>query len=374
MNKPTVGILSMQRVINYGSFLQAYALRELLKLNGAKDVFFIDIIPGRILVDSPATHSRYSRYARKLADLAKSGNLVSGIKTFLFNRNLTRSITASWPRLGLDRKAPAPLDMVIIGSDEVFNCTQGVDWGYSTQLFGDIPPTTARKVLSYAGSFGYTDIDRLKHYKIDAEVGANLKKLSSISVRDLNSASIVKELTGSEPLIHVDPVLAYGYKKEIAEFRQSPAERPYMIVYSYQDRINDKTEIKAITDFAASKGLELISIFCRYDWCDMAVLPQTPIEVLRWFKFAECIVTDTFHGTIFSIITKSKFATLLRPSNQNKLGYLLSSLNLSDRAAEPSSLATILSSEPDYLSCDSILEQKRQETNRYLNTALSSNL
>lgn len=44
-----MGILSMQRVLNYGSFLQAYALKQLLLQNGADDVYFIDIEKGRSL-------------------------------------------------------------------------------------------------------------------------------------------------------------------------------------------------------------------------------------------------------------------------------------------------------------------------------------
>ena len=63
MAKPTVGILSMQRVINYGSFLQAYALKQLLLKNGAGEVYFVDIIPGRILIDNhSARRGKYFRY------------------------------------------------------------------------------------------------------------------------------------------------------------------------------------------------------------------------------------------------------------------------------------------------------------------------
>lgn len=372
MEKPTVGILSMQRVINYGSFLQAYALRELLKKNGAGEVYFVDIIPGRILINNTsATKSKFYRYVRKLANLTKTGSLISGLKTFRFNRTLEKSIRNAWPLLGLERRYTEPLDQIIIGSDEVFNCTQGVYWGYTTQLFGDIPLTTAHKVSTYAGSFGYTDLDKLKMFNIESEVASNLNKLTAISVRDENSASIVKTLTGKTPLIHVDPVLAYGYKREISNFEKSPIDDPYMIVYSYQDRINDKDEINSVTDYARKNGLKLISIFCRYDWCDKAILPNSPIDVLLWFKFAECVVTDTFHGTIFSIITESKFTTLIRPANRNKLSYLLSSLELSERETDASMLYSKLSNQTDYKHCNSILEQKREEANNYLKNLLS---
>lgn len=367
MAKPIVGILSMQRVINYGSFLQAYALKQLLLKNGAGEVYFVDIIPGRILIDNhSARRGKYFRYVHKLLDLFKSGNIISGLKTFKFNRALDKSIRSSWPMLGLNSIFSGTFDQIIIGSDEVFNCIQGVSWGYTPQLFGDIPTTTARKVFSYAGSFGYTTLAKLKLYSVDSEVAENLNKLSAISVRDENSASIVKTLTGKTPYIHIDPVLAYGYRQEIADYKDRPIQIPYMIIYSYQDRINDKEEVQAITEYAKRNGLKLISIFCRYDWCDEAILPENPIEVLCWFKFAECVVTDTFHGTIFSIITESNFVSLLRPSNQNKLQYLLEILNLHDREATPSLLNQILATVPDYSNCNSILDKKRQDTNTYL--------
>ena len=89
-----------------------------------------------------------------------------------------------------------------------------------------------------------------------------MKKLSAISVRDRNSYEIVERLTGIKPEIHLDPVLIYGYEKEIVE-RNINIQQLYMVIYSYQGRISDKDEIKKIVEFAKSKGLKLISVFCR---------------------------------------------------------------------------------------------------------------
>lgn len=372
MTPPTVGILSMQRVINYGSFLQAYALKKLLENNGAGKIYFLDIIPGRILVDNPVVKKNICVvYAQKLFEPGKPFKLISRIKTFLFQKRVAKTIMAAWPLLNLESKPSGTLDIVVIGSDEVFNCCQDVLWGYSTQLFGDIPTTVARKIVSYAGSFGHTDLKLLKQYGIEAEVTENLQKLDSISVRDENSASIVSQLTSTKPQIHVDPVLAYGYEKEIENFIENPMTLPYIIIFSYQGRISGKDEVDAIRLYAKLNNLKLISIFCRYDWCDKAVVPESPIEVLRWFKFADSIVTDTFHGTIFSIITKSRFATLLRPSNTNKLGYLLKVFNLDDRAANPTNISNILEKSPDYIQTYDVLKSQRYLTDKYIKEILN---
>ncbi|MDE6649568.1 MAG: polysaccharide pyruvyl transferase family protein [Muribaculaceae bacterium] len=368
MTKPTVGILSMQRVINYGSFLQAYALRELLNKNGAGEVYFIDIIPGPILVESPtANKNRCIKYLKFLYQLATTSNIISGFKTYFLKKRVSQSIKNAWSILRLDESPTYPLDLVIIGSDEVFNCCQDVPWGYSSQLFGDIPLEIAHKIASYAGSFGYTQIEDLKRYGVDFEIAQNLKKMVAVSVRDGNSYEIVKDLIGQSPYLHVDPVLAYGYKSEIDSFKKRPYKRPYIIIYSYQDRINNPSEIYAITEYARTSGFTLLSIFCRYDWCDEAIVPRTPVEVLHWFKYADCIITDTFHGTIFSIITHSKFATLVRESNYNKLHYLLSSLNLEDREVSlKQSISETLDREIDYSGCETRLEVFRKQTNDFL--------
>lgn len=371
MNKPTVGILSMQRVINYGSFLQAYGLQQLLKKNGAGETYFIDIKPGRNLVESTLAQPKLKRVLNILLKGIKNKTLLHDIRVYRFNKRLKESIMSSWDILGLNKSVPAHLDAVVIGSDEVFNCTQDSWWGYSTQLFGDIPAEEAKKVFSYAGSFGYTKIEDLREYGIADEIGQYLKKMTAISVRDENSKKIVETITSISPEINIDPVLAYGYEKEIEGMDESPTEEKYMIVYSYQDRIRNKQEVKAIVDYARRNHLKIISIFSRYEWCDKYVLPETPFDVLRWFKFADRVITDTFHGTIFSIITHSNFGTLLRPANYNKLHYLLGSLNLCDREINDiESFDTIMDNVPDFSECDRQLNTFRKATDKFLQSQL----
>ena len=324
-----VGILSMQRVINYGSFLQAYALKQLLLQNGADEVYFIDIEKGRELpgFEYSKNQSKWHKLKR-LLQIIFTGLLFQKIRDKKFTKSLKKSIEDCFPILELDKPAPKEFDLVVIGSDEVFNCCQRAPWGYTLQLYGRV--LNAKKVVSYAGSFGHTRYEQLVQLGIDKEIGETMKTMAAISVRDQNSYDIVEKLTGIKAEMHLDPVLIYGYEKEIAERKVNYPEK-YMVVYSYQGRINDKKEIKEITSFAKEHKLKLISIFCRYDWCDEAIIPETPFDVLGWFKGAEYVVTDTFHGTIFSIITGRKFVTLVRESNAEKIISLLSCLGLENR-------------------------------------------
>lgn len=142
-----------------------------------------------------------------------------------------------------------------------------------------------------------------------------------------------------------------------------------MDIYSYQWRISDKDEIKKIVEFAKSKGLKLISVFCRYDWCDEAVIPETPFDVLAWFKKAEYIVTDTFHGTIFSIITHRPFCSLVRDSNEQKLGSLLEQLALGERKilkGDFQKIGSVLNIPVDYDKVDNVLQEERRRVMEYM--------
>lgn len=365
-----VGILSMQRVINYGSFLQAYALKQLLLQNGADEVYFIDIERGRELpgFEYSKNQSKWHKLKR-LLQIIFTGLLFQKIRDRKFAKRLKKSIEDCFPILELDKAAPKEFDLVVIGSDEVFNCCQCAPWGYTLQLYGRV--LNAKKVISYAGSFGHTRYEQLVQLGIDKEIGETMKTMAAISVRDQNSYDIVEKLTGIKAEMHLDPVLIYGYEKEIAERKVSYPEK-YMVVYSYQGRINDKKEIKKITSFAKEHKLKLISIFCRYDWCDEAIIPETPFDVLGWFKGAEYVVTDTFHGTIFSIITGRRFVTLVRKTgritNGEKISSLLRQLGLEKKCVgnNREMLENKLVDNVDWLNINDVLVENRRRSQFYL--------
>lgn len=365
-----VGILSMQKVINYGSFLQAFALRQLLLRNGADKVDFIDIIRGRSLKGFESSGFKYA--LRRMFSMFKvilQGRANAKRKTMAYRAALKDTIMGQWSYLGI-KEGPNQsdhYDLAVIGSDEVFHCCQASEWGYTTQLYGNIPQ--AKEVVSYAGSFGATKMEDLKRQGIDNEIGENLKRLKSISVRDDNSFEIVRQLTGKIPNKHIDPVLAYGFEKEIDS---SPAvdESNYILVYSYPDRINKSKEVKAICEFAKSHGKKLICVMSRYDWCDRAIIPS-PLELLAWFKNADMVVTETFHGTIFSIISRRQFVTIGRESSMPKLTSMLSTYGLEYRLLKKTDdISRLFSTVIDYDKVFKKLNELRIDTNEYLKFCL----
>jgi len=237
------------------------------------------------------------------------------------------------PLLGVskERNYRPSVDVLIIGSDEVFNCLQkNPRVGYSKELFGF--NNNANKLMSYAGSFGNTTLERLNDYGIVEEIKDMLLKFDHISVRDSNSGMIVQQLTGKEPNYNLDPVLIYDFSNEIPSVN---IQDNYIVVYAYRNRLRNE-EINSIKKFAEKKKKRLICLGGYQEFCD-EYIDASPFELLSYIKNAEYVITDTFHGTIFSIINHKQFVSFIRKSvngaygNQEKMTDLLQRLGLSGR-------------------------------------------
>ena len=126
----------------------------------------------------------------------------------------------------------------MIGSDEVFNCIQkNSNVGYSLELFGK--DNHAKRLLTYAASFGNTTLEKLEKYKKADEVGVLLKKFDAISVRDANSGAIVERLTEKKPVYNLDPVLTYDYMNCCDKIPQLRVDEKYLILYAYGKHFMD---------------------------------------------------------------------------------------------------------------------------------------
>ena len=369
-NMAKVGIMSMQRIANYGSFLQAYALKQLIE-NLGHNVEFVDYhVETPLVKDNVDNSNKYSRNIRK------------GIETFRYKAPLSHKVAfihykhsfnkRYLPLLGItDKMNYNPLlDCLVIGSDEVFNCIQkNVHVGYSLELFGK--GNNAKRLITYAASFGNTTLEKLDKYKKQEEIGNLLKEFDAFSVRDENTGRIIKALTGRKVTYNLDPVLAYDYMNCCDKIPYLPSAEKYLILYAYSGRISNN-EAAWIASYAKKKDLKIYTIGGIQKYADRFI-NCSPFEVLAYFRNAEEIITDTFHGTIFSIITHKPFATLIRNSsandygNEEKLSDLLKRLDLTNRvAANISDVATINKMTIDFQKLDKVLEHHRMQSQQYL--------
>lgn len=365
-----VGIMSMQRIVNYGSFLQAYALKQLIEEFDCK-VEFVDYHVGAPVITENADSK--NKFVRKVE---------KGLETFQYQAPFAHKLSfirykQSFPQKYMpllemtdEMNYNPTLDCLVIGSDEVFNCIQkNSNVGYSLELFGK--DNHAKRLLTYAASFGNTTLEKLEKYKKANEVGALLKKFDAISVRDTNSGTIVEQLTGKEPVYNLDPVLTYDYMNCCDKIPQVQTNEKYLILYAYAGRISND-EADWIAAYAKKKNLKVYAIGgiqkCadRFEVC-------SPFEVLAYFGNAEEVITDTFHGSIFSVITHRPFTTLIRKSvgnsygNEEKLGDLLNRLGLTERMTTKVEETEHINQQPiDYEKVDDVLQKQREIAKAYL--------
>ena len=358
-----VGIMSMQRIKNYGSFLQAYALKKIIEELGNK-VEFVDYhVEEPIIKDNKEKGKLY----KGIEALKGKAKLSHKIQYIIHKKSFNKYL--SLLNINSEYKYNTKLDTLVIGSDEVFNLIQSnKNVGYSLELFGK--DNNANKVITYAASFGNTTLKKINKYNKKEEIKDLLNNINSISVRDNNSFYIVNELTGKEPVINFDPVLIYDYMNTDLIPNINIKEK-YMILYAYNGRISNE-EAKEIKRIANEKGAKVYSIGGAQPFADKFI-ECSPFEVLSYFKNAEYIVTDTFHGSIFSIINRKPFVTLVRKSkdnsygNEEKLTYLLETLQLKERIIyNIDSLKELIDKYIDYKSVEYIIKKEKENAIDYL--------
>ena len=365
-----VGIMSMQRIANYGSFLQAFALKQLIEKLG-HSVEFVDYHVGPPVVkDEADSGNPYIRKIEKGLEVFRYKAPVSHKVSFvLYKQSFAKKY---FPLLGVtDTMNYNPqLDCLVIGSDEVFNCIQkNSNVGYSLELFGK--DNHAKKLITYAASFGNTTLGKLKDFNKKDEIGDFLKRFNAISVRDANSQHIVETLTERKAICHLDPVLIYDYMNCCDRIPELHLSEKYLILYAYAGRISDE-EADWISAYAKKKNLKVYAIG-GIQKCADRFINCSPFEVLAYFKNAQEVITDTFHGSIFSIITHRNFAALVRKSvgtsygNEEKLTDLLIRLGLQDRRIyNMEQLSDIMDCPIEYQNVERILSEERTRSQAYL--------
>lgn len=367
-----VGIMSMQRIVNHGSFMQAYALKKMIEELG-HEVVFVDFHVG-LTIDKKKDLKKQIRHCIGKSYIGSIYHKYKSINKNLYKSELEIKYEQCLLMLGVtnEYRYRTCVDVLVIGSDEVFNCIQtNPKVGYSPELFGY--KNRANKVITYAASFGSAKLEQLKNFQIDLEISNYLCKIDKISVRDENSKEIVNNLCGVIPEIHLDPVLVGNIEND---FAVKCKEDKYIAVYGYVNRFTDEEGV-AIRKYAKEKKLKLISLYGKQTFCDQNIVCR-PDEVMGYFKNAEYIITDTFHGTIFSIINEKQFAVFVRSNsnalatNQEKLCDLLIRMQLNTQKVRSlDQLPSILESHIDYGRIKEIRSQQRKRTIDFLKTNLN---
>ena len=373
-----IGILSMQRIINNGSLLQAYGLKKIIESLG-NTVQFVDFKVSDEENEIFTLKEKIQNFNSVLYTLLVSfRNLLKfgpkGIAIAISNHKVRNNFLNNYMSVLNLSKEPnysPKVDVLVFGSDEVFNTVQYVELGkgYAWQLYG--ADNNAGKLVSYAASFGHTTYKGLEKYNMLDKSRELLSKFTAFSVRDRNSYDIIKRLTGKEASINIDPVLLYDFAD--IEIKQ-PKIKDYILIYGYPGRINDKQEVAEIKAFAKKYNKKLVCVNMMQAWCDEFIYAH-PFDLLGYFKYADYVVTDTFHGAVISIKYNIPFIQFVRESkgysNNQKVGYLLSSFGLEDRILQKTEeLEEVMLKPIAYEKVNEILISEKTKAMNYLKRVL----
>lgn len=324
-----VGILTRHVYPNYGSLLQCRALESALVTLGATPRV-IDYFPA---TDRPfrlaASRLKESRVrdstVKSSAYLAiQTPNMaIMSLRFRKFQREyLTLTQTCEDSRSVLD--IAEDLDLVLTGSDQVWNSIHGqLDPVYF--LDGQKPD----KKYSYAASFGSSAPSSAE---ID-QVATWLQDFGCVSVRESSAQSALDGI-GISSRVDVDPVLLHGkdYWSEFAE-EHIPADAKYILVYQLHNTPGFKERLSKIQrrhDLPIRRVTPDAKMLIEHRASDYLVAPA---KFVALFRDASYVVTDSFHGTAFSLVFGRPIYALLPQSNSTRNEDLLASVGLTRLAS-----------------------------------------
>lgn len=353
-----VGILTFHNVINYGGVLQCYALQQTLIEEGY-DVEIINYensyfkkFYSPLYISKPFFRKTlYMIYAFPQKCKRK-------IKFADFRKKYLKE-SSLYTAKNID-EVNGKYDVIVVGSDQVWNLIlTDNDENYF------LPFINIGKKVAYAASIGLKEIPQELKIKYEALI----KGFGKISVREESAADIVNELIGEKPQVCIDPVLLLGEKgwSSVANDGQLLTGEKYILVY----KINKSICYKAAKRLQEETGLKVVVIkpdkTCDRTFSKFKCL--SPVEYVSLFSRAEYIVTDSFHGTVFSILFRKKFAYYRDQSKDNRnvrISNLLDGLGLNDRCKDTVEDVLEVTEKIDYCSVSTKLEIQREISKRYL--------
>ena len=385
MDKQKIGIITILKCYNYGAELQAMALANFLQEQGY-NVQIIDYLFYKnlrhIYSDTDYSIEGFDR-VKRLKNILKF-RLANAILEYvipIFSRN-QRNRHKRFQRFHQDY---TPMSKEYRSMDELYCEELGYDtyivgsdcvWCYYTEAsiepyFLTFAPQNKNRI-SYASSFGVSAIPE----QLKPKYKELLNNIKTISVREGQGINLVREITGREAKLVLDPTLLMDKVswRPFLNYNLCIPVQQYVLVY----QLYPSQQLISIAQKMAN-ALR-IPVWCL---CKRAIKNPSyngvkniqdagPSEFMSYIKNAKCVVTDSFHGTAFSVNFNVDFYTVL--SNQRKdnsrMESFLDMLNLQSRIVWLENNSNINYTPIDFTHANKILEEERVKSVEYLINAI----
>lgn len=361
-----IGILTYHAAHNYGAMLQAYALQKFLQNNHKDTVKIVDYRPSadkdasRIL-QKPTSFKQLVLFIIQLVYYRQLKKKYHSFQEF-FDVYLDK--TKRFFSFNQLKEESAEFDMYITGSDQTFSPRSKFVDVFYLDFCQDNQIRAA-----YAPSFGFNHIPDDKVDKIKEL----LMKYKFLSVRETGGCNLVENLTGVKVPSVLDPV----YLLQPEEW--SSIARPVRLKFSSfilcYALIGTKKQMDIANKIKEMTGLPVViithSVWPRTN-ADITVNHAGPLEFLWLFKNAKYVVTDSFHGTAFSLLfKKSFFIYIAYKEKSERIISLLTKVGLLNRIIALPKEVTKENLVMDFSEPMAMLQEERNKSIHYLKNCLN---
>lgn len=319
-----IGIMTITCGQNYGNRLQNYALQEILKSMGHE---VETVWNGTGAWEQMNSKFFLKKYIQKYLHLKYTPQVERMIRFYEFNKKYI-----SWSRFQVSKgSVPSELksayDKFVTGSDQVWNPFYDRTCGIDFLSFAD-----AAQRVSYAASIGVSEIEE-KHEKMFRKY---LKDFPGISVREEAGSKLLEKLLDREVPVVPDPTIVLD-KKKWDSFMKKPAKvdknKKYILTYLLND--NEKAE-KDVEYLRKKYNCEVINLYdCYEDKFDQPYyFSMDPAEFIWLIAHAKVFITDSFHGSVFSILYNTNFIVYERKTKHvmgSRISQLMNMFGLEER-------------------------------------------
>ena len=359
-----IGILTVPFNNNYGGFLQAFALKRVLESMGYK-VFFINRRPNRVVT-----------LRSKLGDILKGLHLLEDKQKKLskytdrFQKKYLFPYTKKYySSQELKKCVKYKFDAVIVGSDQVWRYRYFNDW--IDDFFCNFLEGTNIPHFSYAASMG-TDAMDYTQDKIEI-CSSLLKGFKAISVREESSVKLLKEFFGIDNAqVVLDPTFLIDRQAYVDLFQDKyiKPENPYIFTYV----LDDSQEIKqSIEEFSRQKNMPVVNIKAQTGNINEIDVIEPVEKWLSAIYYADYVITDSFHGTVFSLIFNKQFVVYGNVQRgMSRMQDTLNRVGLQNRliTSRPA-VGTLLEQEIDWVSVNKQINIYKESSMAFLKSSLN---
>lgn len=331
-----IGILTHRLFTNYGGILQNYALQVALIRMGHNPITIDYVIgtPLKIKLLSVVKRLALIVSQRKRLPIRGWMNNKEACEVSKYTRRFVENniITTDEVKLEKVKWMRNDFDAMIVGSDQVwrYSYMKGHIEEFFLKSFKNVPVKVA-----YAASFG-TD-----YWEMPKKQTEKCKRLiehfNSISVREASGINLCREYLGFDAEMVLDPTMLLSAEDYISLVNRTntPQSRGNLMTYILDKSIEKKKIIEYVSETLGLTKIEVLpnKTFSEVGKKGLKQCVVPPIEQwLRGFMDAEFVVTDSFHGMVFSIIFNKPFWVIANKNRGlDRMASLLKIFNLEDR-------------------------------------------